>query len=101
MPETYRASCIYGLQGLRSRDLCTVGTSVLHAMEHFWKEWAHFFLGPLPASFTSLSPVVMTREGVTVHEKAKTLLSQYNVTRASCTHVYELVTQLQLSVAVT
>lgn len=38
-------------------------------MDHFWKQWAHFFLGPLPASFTSLSPLVMTREGVIVKEK--------------------------------
>ncbi len=38
-------------------------------MDSFWKEWAHFFLGPLPASFTSLSPKVVTREGFTVKEK--------------------------------
>ena len=38
-------------------------------MDNFWKEWAHFFLGPLPASFTSLSPKVVTRDGVVVKEK--------------------------------
>ncbi len=38
-------------------------------MEHLWKEWAHFCLGPLPASFSSLSPVVVTRQGEVVYEK--------------------------------
>lgn len=38
-------------------------------MEQVWKEWAHFWLGPLPASLSGLSPVVITREGEMVKEK--------------------------------
>ena len=62
------------LQNIVSRGVRIAGTSVLHAMDSFWKEWAHFFLGPLPASFTSLSPAVVTRKGITVKEKVHLLL---------------------------
>ena len=53
-------------------DLLTDSSKTLsHCfMEQVWKEWAHFWLGPLPAFQSSLSPVVITRQGEIVKEKA-------------------------------
>ncbi|CAK0785085.1 hypothetical protein CVIRNUC_008291 [Coccomyxa viridis] len=44
-------------------------------MEQVWKEWAHFWLGPLPAFQSSLSPVVITRQGEIVKEKVPLITS--------------------------